>query len=62
MTCWLAPVILGKLFSSTLWINKSEWVQELSKKEKDYWVSYKENVLLLEKIRVPRWISSKMVQ
>ncbi|XP_032569851.1 uncharacterized protein LOC116800206 [Drosophila sechellia] len=56
---WLAPVtVSGKLFIQKLWINKSEWDQELSIEDKNYWEKYKENLLLLENIRIPRWINS----
>jgi len=58
---WLAPVtITGKLFVQKLWLSENSWDQELSKDNAQEWMDYRETLLLLEKVRIPRWIQSKV--
>ncbi|XP_011169521.1 uncharacterized protein LOC105202636 [Solenopsis invicta] len=54
---WLSPVIIAaKIFIQTLWLQQLEWDQPVSLTEERVWQRLRDELPLLEQVRVPRWI------
>lgn len=57
---WLAPsVVLAKIFIQKLWLAGVSWDEELSTELVKEWGTYREELSLLSKIRIPRWLGTK---
>uniref|UniRef100_A0A2H1WI74 SFRICE_041182 n=1 Tax=Spodoptera frugiperda TaxID=7108 RepID=A0A2H1WI74_SPOFR len=57
---WLAPSVgLAKSFMLRLWLAGVSWDEALNKKVVQEWNTYREELTLLTKVRIPRWLRSK---
>lgn len=57
---WLAPsVVLAKAFIQKLWLAGVGWDEALNRELVQEWNTYREELALLTKVRIPRWLRSK---
>ncbi|CAK1591458.1 unnamed protein product [Parnassius mnemosyne] len=57
---WLAPsMIIAKVFIQKLWLAGVDWDQELTDDLINEWIPYREELILLTKVRIPRWLGTK---
>lgn len=55
---FLAPVIVrAKMFIQELWLNKSGWDDELPEQLADRWAHIRDELPLLDQVRIPRWLN-----
>ncbi|XP_071579555.1 uncharacterized protein [Temnothorax nylanderi] len=56
---WLAPVIIGaKILIQSTWLQGLEWDQPLTTKDEQAWLRIQASLHVLERIRIPRWVST----
>ncbi|XP_072934851.1 uncharacterized protein [Epargyreus clarus] len=56
---WLAPVVISaKIFIQKLWLCSLGWDDELPTNLKEEWKSYREDLVHLQNIKVPRWFKT----
>ncbi|XP_026740756.1 uncharacterized protein LOC113503136 [Trichoplusia ni] len=56
---WLAPsIVLAKMFIQKLWLTGVGWDEVLSPELVTEWKTYREEVSLLTKVRIPRWLGT----
>ncbi|CAK1594516.1 unnamed protein product [Parnassius mnemosyne] len=56
---WLAPsVVLAKMFIQKLWLLGVCWDEELTTEVITEWSTYREELSLLTKVQVPRWLGT----
>nr|XP_049697145.1 uncharacterized protein LOC126054685 [Helicoverpa armigera] len=54
---WLAPsVVLAKIFIQELWLTGVNWDEQLNDSLVTKWRTYREELSLLKRVQVPRWI------
>ncbi|MGG2622882.1 hypothetical protein, partial [Pseudomonas aeruginosa] len=54
---WLAPVVIkAKLLIQNLWIQQLDWDEAVNQKISKTWKEFQKKLLIVEKIRIPRWI------
>ncbi|XP_035439785.2 uncharacterized protein LOC118269018 [Spodoptera frugiperda] len=57
---WLAPSeVLAKAFIQKLWLAGVSWDETFNKQLVQEWNTYRVELLLLTKVRIPRWLRSK---
>ncbi|XP_050340314.1 uncharacterized protein LOC126766606 [Bactrocera neohumeralis] len=58
---WLSPItIIAKLFIQKLWMQQSDWDEQLSESLQSEWSIFLENIKDLENVRIPRWIETHL--
>lgn len=56
---WLAPVtVRAKILFQQFWIYDMNWHDSLPAGVQQLWIEFKENLLHLEQVKIPRWMSS----
>ncbi|KMQ86784.1 gag-pol protein, partial [Lasius niger] len=55
---WLAPVVVrAKILIQSVWLQGLDWDTPLAPRDAEFWASFKADLLSLDRIRVPRWLS-----
>ncbi|XP_011689310.1 PREDICTED: uncharacterized protein LOC105450902 [Wasmannia auropunctata] len=54
---WIAPVVVrAKILIQVLWMRRIDWDQTLSSEDQRTWQRLREELPLLENVRMPRWL------
>lgn len=58
---WIAPItIVAKIMMQELWTLKMDWDDELPLSFQKKWINFEENLPILEKIKIPRYLQTSV--